>query len=425
MKVLVISHNPFSKDENNGRTLYELFSCFKKCNIAQLFFHDDVPDFNICNNYYKITDFDVFKSILNCKKPGKTVELADTKKTKKQQKVYEIGSKKRSYTILGRNLIWSFNAWFTSTLKQWLIKFSPDIIFCYVGNYIFSLKIALKIAGFLNVPVVNYIVDDYYINKKLYSGLFGFINGGLYSFYLKKLLTNRANICINDKMADIYRDKFVGKFYTLYTASSIKPFFDKTPASKIKMSFLGNISHNRYKSIIEIGKAIYSNGLSIDFNIYTGEIREWILEPLLKGVGYTVRGKISYSEVLKIMEDSDILVHVEAFDKKNIDSVRYSFSTKIADSLSSNRTLFAYGPADVASVQYLIKNNCALVATKYEDMVKLLKDISNNPLLICHTRAKAREIAFNKHSSIHNQEKLLKIFQECLSYSNNTKDTIN
>jgi hypothetical protein len=49
MKVLVISHNSFSKSSNNGKTLEALFSEFRRDNIYQLFFNDSEEldwDFN-------------------------------------------------------------------------------------------------------------------------------------------------------------------------------------------------------------------------------------------------------------------------------------------------------------------------------------------------------------------------------------------
>ena len=66
-RVLVISHNVFSPSTAMGRTLKEFFVGWDNQCIAQLYFHSEVPTDIVCENYFRITDVDVVKSIFSRK----------------------------------------------------------------------------------------------------------------------------------------------------------------------------------------------------------------------------------------------------------------------------------------------------------------------------------------------------------------------
>ena len=64
MRILVISNNSFSKTENNGKTLCSIFSGFEPNELAQLYFGvGEEPNEEFCSNYYRVTEFDILKSI--------------------------------------------------------------------------------------------------------------------------------------------------------------------------------------------------------------------------------------------------------------------------------------------------------------------------------------------------------------------------
>ena len=58
--------------------------------------------------------------------------------------------------------------------------------------------------------------------------------------------------------------------------------------------------------------------------------------------------------------------------------MKYSVSTKIADSLASGTCLLAYGPAEVASIEYLIENEAAFCATSEDELASVLTELLTN-----------------------------------------------
>lgn len=66
-------------------------------------------------------------------------------------------------------------------------------------------------------------------------------------------------------------------------------------------------------------------------------------------------GPRSYDEIKHIMHEADVVLHVESFDEKSIETVKYSFSTKIIDCLQSGSQILGVGPSGIASIEYLKK----------------------------------------------------------------------
>jgi len=108
-------------------------------------------------------------------------------------------------------------------------------------------------------------------------------------------------------------------------------------------------------------------------------------------------GGVSYEKIPQIQEDADILVHVESMDLKERLEVRHSFSTKLVDYFYRSRCIFAVGTPDVASIEYLIKNDAALVATNVVEIKNQLNRIINNPSIINEYAIKAWECGKKNH----------------------------
>ena len=117
------------------------------------------------------------------------------------------------------------------------------------------------------------------------------------------------------------------------------------------------------------------NGTSFELNIYTGEKDPEILGEIEKYRSVKLRGFVSGAEMECAFNASDILLHTEAFDEENIDAVRHSVSTKIADALAGGIPLIAYGPAEIASVSYLQRTDSALCITSPDELYERLREV--------------------------------------------------
>ena len=76
MKVLIVSHNVLGLDGNMGKTLHAYFQDWKTEDLCQLYFHSEVPTTHLCEEYFRITDFDLVNA-LRLHRPGTPLAAAD------------------------------------------------------------------------------------------------------------------------------------------------------------------------------------------------------------------------------------------------------------------------------------------------------------------------------------------------------------
>ena len=389
MKILIISQTVINKSNNMGKTLMSYFKGWNPQDIAQLFFHSfDPTNIDVCENYYRFSDVDAVKSILNRKIVGKSFKKKDVciQDTAKRidsgfaRKAYVVGSKHSSLSLILRDSVWKISNWKNKHLIKWIEEFNPDIIFFAVGGSKFSYRIAYWISKKFNKPLVSLCLDDYYINNKNKNNFFGkcyyrpFIK-----IALKTLKSSSIVFTICDSMKSEYKKRFGLNCETLHTAAQyLKLNFSKQP---FRVAYFGGLGYGRDYQLISLGKAIskLKNILGISaIDVYSACISESVISNLKKAEGIHFHGVISPSDVIERMKECVAVIHTESFDPKTIKEVQFSVSTKIAESLMYGPCLIAYGPKGIASIDYLQNNSAAYVITNPDDLEKGLIEIITN-----------------------------------------------
>lgn len=380
MKVLIISHNPITTYQSMGKTLLSLFHSFDKSELCQLYCYPTVPDVSACNSYYRVTDRDILKSFFHFGKINlRTVSEKDIKLAPRS--IYESDDvarlykkhRKNAFTLLMRDAMWFFSRWYNAELEEWLTKEKPDCIFLAPGESTFIYRIALRISKRLGIDIYTYICDEYYFVSKP-QGYIEQIQLHFLKKKMKEVITqSKAVVTICDELATAYKEEFGVKTHTILTGANVsiaeKP---QVIDQRRSITYMGNLSCNRFESIAEIGRALddlnLERGTDYKLNIYSQPLREDVrtLFSPIKSINYL--GYVTGDEFECVLRQAEVLLHVEAFDLKSIERVKHSISTKIADSLGSGVLLLAYGPEKIASVQHLIRNQCAVVITAREDL---------------------------------------------------------
>ena len=384
MKVLIISHNPMTTYDCMGRTLLTLFSEFDRSELCQLYIYPTVPNADKCDSFYRITDKDVIRSFTCFKVKGHEVACdvgqSDLFENGSDEKLYRNPKNKTSVLMMMRDLAWSMAHWCNKDLKGWLEKEKPDAIFIAPGSAKFIYNVALRISDMLSLPIVCYICDDFYFVKTP-SGLADKLCLSMLRQKTRSLMMHTSHIItICDELRDDYSREFGVPATTVMTGSSYGiAATPKIAASPGSISYFGSIRCGRYRSICDIGAALdrinSENGTSFELNIYTGEKDPEILGEIEKYRSVKLRGFVSGAEMECAFNASDILLHTEAFDEENIDAVRHSVSTKIADALAGGIPLIAYGPAEIASVSYLQRTDSALCITSPDELYERLREV--------------------------------------------------
>ncbi len=117
--------------------------------------------------------------------------------------------------------------------------------------------------------------------------------------------------------------------------------------------------------------------------------------------------------MVNVIRESDIVFHAECFDENIVYAIRYGFSTKIADSVSSGTNFLAFAPENIAFMQYLRSHDCAWCVTKKEDLLSALKRLladKDERIRILYNAKRASE---NNHRAYKNSKRFQEILIKC------------
>jgi glycosyltransferase involved in cell wall biosynthesis len=168
------------------------------------------------------------------------------------------------------------------------------------------------------------------------------------------------------------------------------------------ISYIGNMGYKRNEQIVAIGKALKALDLKDKpdcIDVYSAESRPEILADLTEENGIRFHGSIPADKVLEVMGSSAAVIHTESFDENTRRMVAYSVSTKIADSLASGTCIFSYGPAEIASIEYLVENKAAFCATDERELTSVLTEMLTNSEKRQEIIANAINLAKKNHDS--------------------------
>lgn len=421
-RVLVISHNVFSATGNMGKTMASMLGCIPPENLAQLYFHSEIPTVRCCERYFRVTDTDVLRSVFTGKGRWRMFGAEDiregnrTSRTDKglKARIYQFSRRRTPLIYALRDFMWRLGKWHTKALTEWVRSFSPDLVFFAAGDYIFPYRIACRLCEELNIPLIFWCCDDYYLDQTKNRGLLGKCHFALRWKWARRAADCAASmIVISDKMKTDYSRVFNLPIY-VQRISAEKNRESRDPEKRSGICYAGNLGLQRHVSLLELGKALKAANIpGLEYiDVYSAERREHILNCLTEENGIRFHGAVSPERVSEILGSAKYLLFVESFEDGVRARVRYSLSTKLAESLNSGACILAYGPPDISSVEYLCGGEAAYIVSDPNDGVEALKKLEEDERLWRYYRANARRLASENHDPQKNADRLLKILRE-------------
>lgn len=427
-KVLVISINAW-KDNTGINTLIELFKFWDIKKIAQIYTKSAMPSTQICNNFFRISENAILKSVFNRKiVTGKqvyneeSISNAEEQAIEQEQKLYKKGRKKQSWFLaIARDIVWLLGKWKTDELNQFIDEYNPEVLFLPIYPTIYMGVIQNYVLKRTGKPAVCYLADDNYTYKPLGRNPLAYVH----RFFLRKIVKMVVTQCgqvfvIAPKQKEEY-DRIFNVNSIVLTKGidySKYPYEEPILHQPIRMVYTGKLIIGRWKSLAAIAEAlgeINKEKEHISLDIYTTDTLTKRQERLLNRNGCCVRGAVSLREVERVQSESDVVVFVESLDKEYKNVARLSFSTKITDYLKSGKCILAIGDKEIAPIDYFLKNDSAIVATTYDEIYLQLKRIIDTPQDIVEYSKKAYQCGKENHSV----EEIKRIFEEVMRASNN------
>lgn len=388
-RLLVISHNAFGKFNNMGRTLEAIYSQWEPESIAQVYFSEESPSSDVCRHFFRISDADILKSVFKRSYAGQCVEQQATMTQEEsnkirnsnslKSKIIKIARNRTPFIYCTRNAMWNLGRWNSPYLRKFIDDFNPECVFFASGDYSFSYKIALEIAKTRSIPLVIGCYDDFYIGTHKSVNPFYYINRHSFMKIVKQVFDySQCFTATCDMMSNDYTKLFHKPGYPVYTPSPSQPCIQKVLDQKQgDIVYAGNLGYGRAEQLISIGQCLkkIGNPQYPCIHVYSGEVRTNITDKMNLENGICFHGSVSPAELKDIIRATAFVIHTESFGEPHKTRVKYSVSTKIADNLCSDIPMIAYGPNDVASIQYLEDHNAAFCITSPESLEEKLRQL--------------------------------------------------
>lgn len=393
-KILVISTSPWNDVNSSGNTFSNFFEGWENAEFHSLFLREELPKNNVCTSYYQITERQVLMKILRGAEPGRTFSTADIQmlRENKSVKIRQNAEKKlldffrtkiRRIAVLAREFLWKVGGWKNKNLNDFLSQNKIDCIFAFAAGPIYFQEIVRYCQSKTGAKLYLFFADDIYTYKS-YMPLAYLYKRALRNSIFESVLQAHKLYGISTELCEEYKEYFGKSIEPLQKGCVLEHTKVKTKVSApIKMVYAGNLYYGRWKILKVLAdeiEKINKNGLKITLEIYTtATITSKFNKALNRGVSSKIMGGRPYDEIKKILAESDIVLHVESFNHKEILKTRLSFSTKIIDCLQSGSCLMAIGPDKVSSIKYIKKIDGAIVISDLLDIRRIVKELVENP----------------------------------------------
>lgn len=422
MRILIISKEAWRDEQNGGNVLTNLFTNFPHAEFAQIYCNEQEPNNPICKLYYQMTDKMMVNNILHKTKVGRILKY-DLPPTTTGSVIESYKGAFASFAGLkriAREVVWSWGKWDSNEIISYTRDFGPDLIFapCYGNHYMQKLMVLIHNA--INVPVISYISDDFYTNKQFKLSPLYWMNHYLLRRRTRQtfkhyslcytMTDEQKKQCESDFCANMKILRKNGRFEDRYLKRSIN--------NPIRFVYAGGIYLNRWKTLSALARAMRSinkDGVKMVLDIYTNTpLDKKMTVAINDGITSRVHQSICMKELMSVYHQSDVALHVEAFDIANRFAVRMSFSTKIIDCLDSGCAVMAICDKEQAGGAYLRKQNCAICVNDISLLEQTLQEVIDNPNLLIDLQHKAFQVGRTNHLQENITKELLIDFKDVM-----------
>lgn len=425
MNIFVFSEAAWDDKNSFGNTVSN-FLCgdaWRNDHFCNFYARKQMPDNRIIASYYNLSAIDIVKGILRGHIEGRTfntenidLEQAtlDSAHDKERKNIDKLHQNKNEFIYYGHEQVWRSRLWLNRYFKNFIAENAPDILFAFATSPYILWPLIQYLKKHTACKVVLLVADDVY---------------GSYdhcAFYRRGYLKQELKNCIfaadklygiSDEMSELYQKRFGKPVTTLYKGCDLSAEPKQYLNQPLRFVYAGNLLWGRDDTLAQVAEALEKlnrDGQKAILEIYTGTtITEQLRQKLEKGGSSRIMGSRPYEEIKRILHEADVVLHVESFEEKQKDTVRYSFSTKIIDCLQSGAQVLGIGPAGIASMEYLKKVDGAVVVDQQNPIEDAVEELIRQGKMLENAK-QTRQYAMQKHELNSIQEKLRSEFEHLL-----------
>lgn len=413
-KLLVVNTTAWN-EKLPSKTMMDLFGCWDSARICQVYTKTEMPNTKICNSFFQINENNVLKSIFRkkicCGQRVFNNQCVNLKENNVEHKRYAFFKKINSkFFRLCREFVWMLGRWKNENFKKFLQEEKPDVLFLPIYPTIYTALIEKFIIRQTNKNYCVYFADDNFTYKSCSFNLFDYLHRFILRRTVKKIVNGADTVfVISEMMKDEYDKIFNTDCKILTRFVDVSNQKKDTFKGNIKtMCYCGKLGLGRKKSLYCLGENISSK---YELAIYSQDnLSKQDIKFFKKNKNIVFKGKIDPLLVADELAKYDCLILAESLKKRYYKKARLSFSTKVVDYLLSGKPIVYIGGNNIATSNYLGKNNAAIICTSLSDIKNLNKKLEDKDLL--------RNICNNSYTMLatnHSCEKLKTSLIECIT----------
>lgn len=252
-----------------------------------------------------------------------------------------------------------------------LQRFSPDIIFCGLGN-LNRMKVCVRIHELLpNASIVLYIVDDW-VNSRVAEKWPPFFWKRRYDKAFQKILSfSSGNLSICEEMSRAYKERYGVDFFPFHNPVDVPYWMSLTPPLKygtdtVSVLYVGKINVDTEDCLLDCCQAVEElncEGKRIRFDVYSPDYR--LKFDLFDRFEHcSLFPPVPHESIPELTKSYSALLLTLGFSPHSIKYVKLSMPTKLSEYLASGLPTILYCPDKIALYHYVHENDCAIICNK-------------------------------------------------------------
>ncbi len=356
----MVNGEPFNRLSATGITMSNLFLGWQPERLGQVFTADMASDPAAKGCEVRLSSRNLVPFSLFRRRSGRTMPAA-----KRPPQHTSITGESRS-RALARKAISPFLEFLPYDIPSDALariwRFQPDVIYSMLGS-MRMVGLVATLARRLDLPVVPHFMDDWLATFAVPSRSLGTpLHVRSLNAAVERLFDRvPVAMAIGDMMGEEYSSRFSRTFFSFMNPVDVDPAFPRGATAKaddfVTLVYVGGLHLGRAQVLADIAEAVRdvaTGDCRVALDIYApasdAPAARWI-ETIAPTVRY--RGSIPPDQVRIVLDQSDVAIHVEAFDEECAAYTRLSVSTKIPQYLAAGIPVLAYGPRTLASCCYV------------------------------------------------------------------------
>lgn len=409
MNILFISEAALDKKNSFGNTICNLFEgeVWKNDCFFHFYTRHNPPENNLTCKYYNLSALDVIKGSIKLKIVGKQYSTKHDDKSKplfvpdeaERKQIERIHKRPNDALYYLYELVWRSRIWLNKDCKQFLLLSDIDIVFVFANPVLIIHPIIDFLQKKTKCQVVLFVVDDIWESYKRMP----WYRRGYYRKALSSIANSSALIYgISPEICNKYSELFNKHIGLLRKGCKFESPIKQDFICPLRIIYAGNLLWGRdlvLEQIISELVSINKECIFIRIDVYSNTCISQKLINYSTEYSYVgIHEAQDNDKIKKELAGSDIVLFVESFDPCNMETVRYSFSTKIIDCLESGNVPLAIGPAGITSIEYFRQIDGAFVVDDIKKIRETLLWIVKNNNSLRLNAINVRKYAIKNHS---------------------------